>query len=174
VVDRVEHTSLTRFRVVFAIVAAIGLIADQVTKILVADRLHHDVNLVGSLLKLHLIRNPGAAFSTGESMTMVISLIAIVATVIVLWLGTRVADMIWAVALGLLLAGVVGNLLDRIFREPSPLKGHVVDFLELPHWPIFNLADVCINIAAALIIIQGLRGISIAGKRQTSTSDADS
>jgi signal peptidase II len=65
--------------------------------------------------------------------------------------------------MGLLLAGIAGNLTDRIFRDPGPLRGHVVDFLELPHWPIFNVADICINVAAALIVIQSVRGVPLRG-----------
>ena len=70
-------------------------------------------------------------------------------------------------ALGLLLAGVAGNLTDRIVREPGPLRGHVVDFLMLPHWPVFNVADICINIAAGLIMLQAFRGIRLDGTRDS-------
>ncbi len=63
------------------------------------------------------------------------------------------------------MAGVLGNLTDRLFRAPGPFHGHVVDFLQLPHWPIFNVADMCINVAAALIIVQAARGMSIDGRR---------
>ena len=68
-------------------------------------------------------------------------------------------------ALGLLLAGVGGNLTDRMLREPGPFRGHVVDFLMLPHWPIFNVADMCINVAAGLILVQAFRGIKLDGSR---------
>jgi len=70
------------------------------------------------------------------------------------------------VALGLLLAGAMGNLTDRIFRDPGVLRGHVVDFLELPNWPVFNVADMCITTAAALVVIQSLRGIGPEGRRE--------
>ena len=70
-----------------------------------------------------------------------------------LYLSRRLGSVGWAVALGLLLAGVAGNLTDRLFREPGPLRGHVIDFLMLPHWPVFNVADMCINVAAVLIIL---------------------
>ena len=74
----------------------------------------------------------------------------------------------WAVGFGFLLAGVTGNLADRLFRDPGPLRGHVVDFLMLPHWPVFNVADVCINVAAVVIVVQALRGIRLDGRH---TSD---
>jgi signal peptidase II len=128
------------------------------------DRLFRDpVEVIGSLLRLHLTRNAGAAFSTGTSLTPVIALFAVVAFVVVAVLAARVGTTGWAWAMGLLLAGIGGNLTDRIFREPGPLRGHVIDFLELPHWPIFNVADICINVAAALIVLQSVRGVPLRG-----------
>jgi len=121
------------------------------------------VHVVGDLLVLHLTRNPGAAFSTGTEYTVVLTCLAMVAVLVVLWLSRRLGSLLWAVALGLLLAGVAGNLTDRLFREPAPLRGHVVDFVMLPHWPVFNVADMCINVAAALILLQAFRGVRITG-----------
>jgi signal peptidase II len=89
--------------------------------------------------------------------------VAIVAACAVLWVSRRLGSTGWAVALGFLLAGVLGNLTDRVFRAPGFLRGHVVDFLQLPHWPVFNVADMCINVAAALIVIQALRGVAVSG-----------
>lgn len=149
----------------FVAVVALGI--DAVTKVLAVHRLgdRGPVHVVGDLLQFELARNPGAAFSTGTSYTPVISVAALVAAVVVAWYIRRVRSIGWAWAFGLLLAGIVGNLGDRIFREPGPFRGHVVDFLALPHWPIFNIADVCINIAAVLILIQALRGIHLDGSR---------
>ena len=90
-----------------------------------------------------------------------------VAVAVVLWLSRRIASIGWALALGLLLGGVGGNLTDRIVREPEPFHGHVVDFLMLPNWPVFNIADICINVAAGLIILQTFRGISLDGTRDS-------
>jgi signal peptidase II len=98
---------------------------------------------------------------------MVLSAIAIAAAAAVLWTSRRLGSTGWAVGLGFLLAGVLGNLTDRVFREPGLLRGHVVDFLRLPHWPIFNVADVCINVAAGVIILQALRGVSVNGSRSS-------
>jgi signal peptidase II len=146
----------------------VGFAVDQVTKALAADRLadRGDVPVVGSLLQLHLARNSGAAFSTGLQFTIVFSCLAIVATVVVVVIALRARSAVWAVALGLLLAGITGNLSDRVFREPGALRGHVVDFLMLPHWPIFNVADVCITIAAVLIVLQAYRGVRLDGRRE--------
>ena len=122
-----------------------------------------DVSVVGELLVLHLTRNPGAAFSTGTEYTVALTCVAIVAVVVVVHLSRRLGSVGWAVALGLLLAGVAGNLTDRLFREPGPFRGHVIDFLMLPHWPVFNVADMCINAAAVIILVQASRGIRING-----------
>jgi signal peptidase II len=153
--------------VLFAAVAITAYAVDVVTKVLAVDKLtdRPDVHVVGDLLVLHLVRNPGAAFSTGTNYTMVFSCVAIAAVVAIIYIARRVGSVGWAVALGLLLAGVGGNLTDRLVRDPGPLRGHVVDFFMLPHWPVFNVADICIDIAAALILIQVLRGVRIDGTR---------
>jgi signal peptidase II len=146
------------------VLGAVGLVLDQVTKHLAVEHLaDHRVSLVDGLLHLTLARNAGAAFSTGTSYTAAISVVAIVAAVVVVVLTLRVRSRWWATALGLLLAGVLGNLGDRLFRPPAPLRGHVVDFLQLPHWPIFNVADICINVAALLILLQVVRGVRLDG-----------
>jgi signal peptidase II len=160
---------MSRARVwrVFALVALTLYAVDLGSKTVALERLSagDDVPVVGELLQLHLTRNPGAAFSAGTEYTVVLSWIAIVAVVVVLWLSRRLGNMVWAVGLGFLLAGVAGNLTDRMFREPGPFRGHVIDFLMLPNWPVFNVADICINIAAGLILIQAFRGIRIDGTR---------
>lgn len=149
------------------VVAAVALLVDQVSKAVVVDQLsgQPSVRVVDDLLRLTLTRNPGAAFSTGTSLTPLITVIAIVATVVTCWFLRRVRDRVWAWGLGLLLAGILGNLGDRLFREPGPFHGHVVDFLQLPHWPVFNVADICINVAALLILVQVLRGVRLDGTR---------
>ena len=140
---------------------------DQVTKWLAVEHLtgRGRVDFIGDLLSLHLTRNPGAAFSLGTAFTEVFTILAICACAVVLYLSPRVRSRSWAVGFGFLLAGVAGNLTDRIFRSPGLFKGHVVDFLELPHWPIFNLADVSLDVAVAVILIQGIRGIRLDGTR---------
>lgn len=156
-----------RHRVVFALVALAAYAVDVATKLLAVRHLRPDQpkNVVGSLLRLDLVRNPGAAFSTGTSYTLVLSVIALLAAGVVIRFGRRLGDRTWAVALGLLLAGVCGNLTDRVFREPGVLRGHVVDFLEFPHWPVFNVADMLIDAAVLLILLQTWRGIGITGSR---------
>ncbi len=154
-------------RVLLFVAFALPYAVDQATKWLAVDRLtgQPDKELLGDLLMLHLTRNAGAAFSTGTGYTGLFTALAILAVLVVLWVSRRVGSAGWAVALGLLLAGITGNLTDRLFRAPGALRGHVVDFLQLPHWPIFNVADMCINVAAALILVQAFRGIRLDGSR---------
>jgi signal peptidase II len=155
---------------VFALVAAAGYAIDLISKGLAVAHLtgRPPVRVVGDLLTLYLARNPGAAFSTGTSYTVLLTCVAFVAGAVTLWIARRVGSTGWAIGLGLLMAGVLGNLTDRLFREPGPFRGHVVDFLQLPHWPIFNVADMCINVAAAVIILQAVRGVSVDGTRHKS------
>ena len=152
---------------IFAGVAFTAYAVDVVSKIVAVARLSdgRDVQLISDLLVLHLVRNPGAAFSTGTAHTEVLSGVAIVAVCVILYFARRIGSVGWAIALGLLLAGVAGNLTDRLVREPGPLRGHVIDFFMLPNWPVFNVADICINAAAAVILLQVFRGIGIDGTR---------
>lgn len=156
---------------VFAVVALAAYLVDLTTKQLAlthlqeADGSRPRLDLVGDLLGLQLAFNPGAAFSLGEDFTVVISCVALAATVAVLAVSLRLRSPLWAVALGILLAGITGNLTDRLFRDPAPFHGHVVDMIELPNFPIFNVADMCINIAAVLIVVQAFRGVRVDGSR---------
>jgi signal peptidase II len=159
--------SSSRHRLLFVLVAVAAYAVDLGTKILAVAQLtpSDPVDVVGGLLRLYLVRNPGAAFSTGTSYTLLLSVIAVIAAGVVIRFGSRLGDRTWAIALGMLLAGVCGNLTDRMFREPGFLRGHVVDFLELPHWPVFNVADMLIDAAVVLMIVQTWRGIGITGAR---------
>lgn len=130
-----------------------------------------DIAVLGDWFTLHLTFNPGAAFSTGTDFTIVFTGLAVVAVVVVLWLSRRLGSTGWALALGLLLGGVGGNLTDRLVRDPEPLRGHVVDLLMLPNWPVFNVADIWINVAAGLIILQTFRGIALDGSRESGAGD---
>jgi signal peptidase II len=153
--------------VLFAGVALTAYAVDVVSKIVAVEKLtdRPDVKLVGDLFVLHLVRNSGAAFSTGTGYTEIFTCVAIVAVLVILYVVRRVGSAGWAVALGLLLAGVGGNLTDRLVREPGPLRGHVIDFFMLPHWPVFNVADMCIDAAAVLILVLVYRGVRVDGTR---------
>jgi signal peptidase II len=158
-----------RLRLLVALIAVAGLTADLVTKIIAVTHLEPlaSVRLLGGLLTLRLIRNPGAAFSQGQRFTYVFAVAGIIVLAfVIIKLVPRIGHPAWAVAIGLLCAGVAGNLTDRLFRPPGPLRGHVIDFLELPHWPIFNVADMCITAAAIMIMFLSIvKGISITGQR---------
>jgi signal peptidase II len=156
-----------RTTVLFAVVALLAVAADQITKAIALRALTpgETVDLVGSVLRLNLVRNSGAAFSIGAGFTLVLTLIATGVVIVVLRLSRRLRSKVWTVALGLLLGGALGNLTDRFFRDPGPLRGHVIDFLELPRWPIFNLADTAVVCAAVLMVVQTFRGVSLDGAR---------
>ncbi|MBF4160634.1 signal peptidase II [Nocardioides acrostichi] len=155
-----------RTGLLLALVAVVGYAIDQGTKQGALERLADgDVPLVGDILVLHLTTNPGAAFSTGTGHTWIFTVLAAVAAVVVVGLALRVRSRWWAVALGFLLAGVAGNLTDRLVREPAFGRGHVIDFLMLPNWPVFNVADVCINVAAGMILVAAFRGLRMDGSR---------
>ncbi|TDW94034.1 signal peptidase II [Kribbella pratensis] len=157
-----------KWTVVFGGVGLLVLLLDQVTKAIALAQLTpgEPVNVVGSLLKFNLIRNSGAAFSLGAGYTPYIAAIQITVALGVVYLSRKLGSAGWAVAFGLLFGGAVGNILDRIFREPSPFHGHVVDFLQTPHWAIFNVADMAVTSAAVLLVIQTLRGIKLDGTRE--------
>lgn len=142
-------------------VAATVLAADALTKALAVRTLtgRDPIHLIDGFLQLRLVRNPGAAFGMAQGMTVVLTAIAAVVIVVILRMARRLHSSAWAAALGLVLGGATGNLVDRLFRAPSPGRGHVVDFLELPRWPVFNLADSAIVAAAALMVILSARGI---------------
>jgi signal peptidase II len=144
-----------RYWLLAAVIGVLGLGLDQAVKTLAIARLdpHDPVPLLGGLVTLQLIRNPGAAFSLGESFTVVLTGVAIVALIAVAgWAVPRVRHVGWAVTVGLLMAGISGNLFDRLFREPGPFQGHVVDFIQLPYFAIFNVADMFITAAAVLVV----------------------
>jgi lipoprotein signal peptidase len=122
--------------------------------------------LLGGFLKLCESRNPGAAFSIGgPSETIVFTAIAVGVIFFIIRASRRIRSLAWAVALGLLLGGAMGNLTDRIFRSPGPFRGWVVDWIELPHWPVFNLADSSIVCGGVLMVLIAARGIRIDGIR---------
>lgn len=120
--------------------------------------------VIGSFLQLTLLRNPGAAFSMATGFTIIFTSISIFVALFIARYASRITSTGWAYVAGLVLGGVLGNLTDRIFREPGFLYGHVIDWIELPHWPIFNIADSSICIAAAIAILLTVRNISPTAK----------
>ena len=155
-----------------ALIAVVVLLADILTKIVGVAELEgrEPIAVLGGLAYLQLVRNPGAAFSMATGYTWVLSLVAVVVVVVIVRVARRLRSTGWAVALGLILGGALGNLTDRIFRSPGPLQGHVVDTISLfaPDgrvWPVFNLADSCIVTGGALLVVLALLGRELDGTR---------
>src|ERR1700677_932383 len=166
-----SHKSAARPYVITLVgVAAFVLTADAVSKAIVVSRLsgHAPIRLLGGLLTLRLLRNSGAAFSIGTSMTVVFTVIAVGVIVFILRTARKLRSLPWAITLGLLLGGAAGNLSDRLFRAPGALRGSVVDWIELPHWPVFNLADSAIVCGGVLAVLLAVLGFRLDGTRETS------
>ena len=163
-------TPLTSRRPLFVALVSAALvvyIADQLTKAWASATLEpgQPRHLVGSVLQLNLTRNSGAAFSIATGSTWILTLIASAVVIFILFTARRLGSRGWAMALGLLLGGSLGNLTDRMLRYPGPGRGHVVDFVQLPNFPIFNVGDSAIVSAAILIALLAFRGINVDGTR---------
>ena len=115
--------------------------------------------IIGSFLQLTLVHNPGAAFSFATGFTFVFSLLALAVVVAVVYFAPKITSGGWQLCIGLLLGGVLGNLTDRIFREPSFLSGHVIDWIQIPNFPIFNIADIAISTAALISFVLSVRNV---------------
>lgn len=141
--------------------ALIVILFDLATKIWAVARLENqsDIEVIGEFLKFSFVRNPGAAFSFGTSVTWVFTLIAIAVTIAILLISKNVTNRPWAIALGGLLGGAVGNLIDRIFRSPEVFQGHVVDFIAVPNYPMFNISDSAVVISAIAMVVLSFRGV---------------
>jgi signal peptidase II len=153
---------------VLVIVAALVAGLDQVTKVIAVEALGDGrvISIIGDVLQLRLVRNPGAAFGIGTNLTVFLAVVMIAVIIVILRMSRRLANLPWAIGLGGLLGGAIGNFSDRLLREPGPLRGHVIDFLELPHWPVFNVADSAIVGGAAVIAFLSLRGIAHDGSHR--------
>ena len=157
-----------RLFLLLAGIAVVTYLLDQLTKWGAVHALTdaEPRDLLGSFLRLELIRNPGAAFSIGTGNTWVLTIIAVVVLIVVIRVSRRLGSSGWAWALGLLLGGALGNLTDRIVREPGLGRGHVVDFLNYNGWFIGNVADIAIVSAAVLIGVMALTGRGVDGTRE--------
>jgi signal peptidase II len=137
------------------------LLADQLSKMWALDNLQPYVGVpfIGDVLKLYLVWNDSAAFSIGFGVTWIFTLISSLAALVILILILKTRSNIWRGTLSVLWAGVIGNLIDRLFREPGFPSGKVVDFLQLPFgFPVFNVADICITGSMTIVVILIMRG----------------
>ena len=115
--------------------------------------------IFGSFLQFTLVHNSGAAFNFATGFAIAFSLLALAVVIAVIYFAPKITSRGWQISIGLLLGGVLGNLTDRIFREPAFLNGHVIDWIQIPHWPVFNIADSAICIAAVISFALSLRNV---------------
>jgi signal peptidase II len=165
---------------IIGIVAPIVLAADLITKQLALSALEGEppLRVLGGLFYLQIIRNPGAAWGMATGMTWVLTLIALAVVIGIVWVLPRLRSTGWAIGLSLVFSGAVGNLIDRFFRAPGTLHGHVVDFLSpfAPNgdvFPVFNVADSSICVGGALIVLMALLGRDYDGRRTADKKTVD-
>jgi len=159
-------TKAAPYNWLYLVVAVLLISIDQFTKNLAIASLElgQDYPFIGDVLSWRLVYNDSAAFSIGFGHTWIIAIIAAAATVATIWFARKITSISWQIMTGVFLAGVVGNLIDRLVREPSFGNGHVVDFIRIPfNFPVFNLADVFIVSMAILGVIRVYRGDSLGG-----------
>jgi signal peptidase II len=158
-------------------VAAVVLTLDVVTKVLAVKLLTpgQPVSIIGDTVTWTLVRNSGAAFSMATGYTWMLTVIASAVVVGIFWMGRRLVSLWWAIGLGMILGGAMGNLVDRFFRSPGPLRGHVVDFLSIGWWPVFNVADPSVVGGAILLVTLSALGYDFdtAGRRTSDEVEPD-
>jgi signal peptidase II len=161
--------------IIIAVLAVLVLAADQFSKYLALENLplEENVPVLGDFLSFYLVKNPGAAFSFGAGATWIFTIALAVVACVIAWLAiTRVRSRAWAIVLGLLLGGVLGNLTDRLFREPGFAVGHVIDFINTPWmwlWfptAIYNVADIFIVTMMIGVAVLVLIGLNFDGSRE--------
>lgn len=163
-----------RRRLVALLVSIAGgvLVLDQLSKAWAIATLDGERReLIGDLLGLQLVFNPGAALSIATGMTWVLTLVAVAVVVVLVRVARRLGSTTWAVALGLLLGGALGNLVDRLVREPGFARGHVIDFIAYVDWFVGNVADIAIVVAAGLVVLLVARGVGVDGTRDHDLAD---
>ncbi|MEU8390399.1 signal peptidase II [Micromonospora sp. NPDC048843] len=160
------------FRAV-VLIAAVVLAADQLTKYWAESALSggQTITILGDLLQLRLLYNPGAAFSIGSAYTWIFAVFAAAAVVAVTVVAWRVTSRAWGVALGLVLGGATTHLLDRLFREPGFARGHVVDFIDYAGFFVGNVADIALVVGVGIVMLLNVRGIPLRVTAGESRSD---
>ncbi|MEV2274887.1 signal peptidase II [Nocardiopsis sp. NPDC049922] len=158
---------------ILLLVAVAAVLADLATKQWVLSTFSEgeSVDVIGGLLQFTLVYNTGAAFSMGTDHTWVFTGIAIVVVGVIAYIGLRVRNVWWALTLGLMMGGAAGNLMDRLFRDPAPFHGAVVDFIRVPYWPVFNIADSCVVVGACLVVLLTFKGVNLDGSLATEDGD---
>lgn len=153
---------------VLAGVAAFALAVDVIVKLVAVAVIEpgNPVHIIGDTVELRLVRNSGAAFSMGSGgYTWILTIIALCVVIGIIKFASRLRSVWWAIGLGLVLGGAMGNLVDRLFRSPGPLRGHVVDYISVGWWPVFNMADSAVVGGAIVLVVLTLFGFEIDGTR---------
>jgi len=154
-----RSSSPRRTALILFAVAAVVVAIDQVTKALVVSNLREGESrrVIGAVLSWTLQRNPGSAFGLFRHFPVLFTVLAALIALAIMVRAPRVHDRLTGVALGLVLGGAVGNLVDRIARPPGVFRGRVIDFVDLHWWPVFNAADSAVVIGALLLLISSYR-----------------
>jgi signal peptidase II len=168
-----SRPGFTRAAVATLVVTALlAVVLDQVVKELSTEHLTEGqpVRILGGLVYLSLLRNSGAAFSFGSGYTWVFPVITLAVIGWIGWMARRLRSLPWAITLGLVLGGALGNLSDRLFRAPGPFQGHVVDMISVfaPYgekFAVFNIADSCLSVGVVLAVLLELTGRQRDGSR---------
>lgn len=149
-----------RWRTLFSVAWAVWVL-DLATKIWAVNNLSYksNIKIIGEFFQLTFVRNSGAAFSFAAGATIFLSIFGLIVMSAILYYSPQITSRGWAVVLGLVLGGILGNMVDRIFREPGLLRGHVIDWMQLPNWPVFNIADSAIVTAAVISMVLTARNI---------------
>lgn len=157
----IRSSGANRARRLFIAITVIIFALDLISKNWAFSYLQYrePVKLIGDFLQLTFATNPGAAFNLIADATLILSSVKLCVAAFILYFIGRVTNGSWAIALGLLLGGVLGNLMDRAFRPPGPWRGEVIDWIELPNWPVFNIADSAIVTSAILMSLLAIRNI---------------
>ncbi|MEU1982654.1 signal peptidase II [Nocardia sp. NPDC019395] len=164
----IEGGKQPRQRLALLLAIAVTLFTlDLITKIVVVGQIQpgERIPVIGDFVTLVLVRNPGAAFSMATGMTWLLTLIAAAVVIGVLRIGRTLRSPLWAIGLGGVLGGAFGNLVDRLFRAPGPMQGHVVDFVSVGSFPVFNVADSSIVCGAILLVVLTVFGFEPDGTR---------
>ncbi|WP_051092798.1 signal peptidase II [Jongsikchunia kroppenstedtii] len=173
-----DRAAIPRNRKILLILIGVALfawVADIVSKVIVVANLTEGdpVQIIGDTVTLKLVRNSGAAFSMGTGYTWVLTLVALAVVIGIIKFSRRLRSIWWAIGLGLVLGGALGNLTDRMVRAPGPLRGHVVDFISVGWWPVFNLADSAVVCGAVGLVVLTLFGFEMDGTRLRDEPDGD-
>lgn len=157
------------------LIAAAVIALDQATKWWAQQALagQPPVEVIGTFLRLTFVRNPGGAFSIGTQYTWLFTIVACTVAVAILFYSRKVTSKRWLVALGVLLGGALGNFVDRLTQPPGFGQGHVVDWIALPNYPVFNVADMAVVTAAVSIVALSLFGVEPAPSAPDTTEPAD-